>query len=168
MALIKNEAFEGYILEVRGQNVILDASLAILYGTDTKALNQAVKRNLARFPNSFMFQLSKEEKQEVVTNCDHLKKLKFSRTLPYAFTEHGAIMLASILNSEIAIQTSIKIVQAFVKMRNFLANNNQVFEKINKLEKKVGKHDENFKALFIIVKDLIAKPKAKTNKVGFL
>ena len=168
MVLVKNEAFEDHILELRGQSIILDASLAILYRTDTKVLNQAVKRNYARFPSEFMFQLTKEEKQEVVTNCDHLKNLKFSRTLPYAFTEHGAIMLASILNSDTAIKTSIKIVKAFIKMRNFLVNNNNLFERLSKLEKKVGKHDENFKALFIVIQGLTTKPRSKTNKVGFI
>lgn len=79
---------------------MLDADLAVLYGVSTKALNQAVKRNKARFPQDFMFRLTKKEKLEVVTNCDHLERLKFSRTLPFAFTEHGTIMLANVLNSE--------------------------------------------------------------------
>jgi len=95
-SVIPVEAIELRILLIRGQKVMLDADLAEMYGVPTRALNQAVKRNLNRFPADFMFQLSKEEKHEVVTNCDHLVKLKFSKALPYAFTEHGALMAASI------------------------------------------------------------------------
>lgn len=90
---------------------MLDADLAALYGVLTKVLNQAVKRNKERFPVDFVFQLTKEEKDEAVTNCDHLKRLKFSPTLPYVFTEHGAIMLATILNSSVAVQASIQVVR---------------------------------------------------------
>ena len=97
--LVPVDAIEGKILLIRGQKVMVDADLAKLYGVPTKVLNQAVKRNKERFPIDFMFQLTKEEKAKVVTNCDHLKKLKFSPNLPYVFTEHGTIMLATILKS---------------------------------------------------------------------
>ena len=93
------DQIEPCILLIRGQRVMLDADLAGLYGTTTKAINQAVRRNPERFPADFRFELSAAEKQEVVTNCDHLARLRFSRTLPYAFTEHGAIMAASVLNT---------------------------------------------------------------------
>ena len=92
------------ILTIRSQKVLLDADLAAIYGVPTKALNQAVKRNADRFPNDFLFQLTDEEKQEVVTNCDHLARLKFSKTRPYAFTEHGALMAANVLNSPEAVK----------------------------------------------------------------
>jgi hypothetical protein len=92
--LIPGEMIERKIFLIRGEKVMLDADLAALYGVTTKRLNEQVKRNRARFPNDFMFQLTEEEKAEVVANCDHLKRLKFSPALPYAFTEHGAIMLA--------------------------------------------------------------------------
>ncbi len=95
------------ILLIRGQRVMLDADLAELYRVPTKALNQAVKRNPARFPSDFMFRLTRREKQEVVTNCDHLRNLKFSPVLPSAFTEHGALMLASVLNSRRAVEVSV-------------------------------------------------------------
>jgi hypothetical protein len=88
---------ESRILLVRGQKVMIDADLVELYGVPTKALNQAVKSNIQRFPSDFMFQLTDSEKREVVTNCDHLAKLKFSKSLPYAFTEHGAIQAANVL-----------------------------------------------------------------------
>ena len=103
--LIPIDMIERKILLIRGEKVMLDADLAALYGVTTKRLNEQVKRNRERFPNDFMFQLTEEEKAEVVANCDHLKRLKFSPALPYAFTEHDAIMLASVLNSPLAVQT---------------------------------------------------------------
>ncbi len=112
--LIPVEMIERKILLIRGEKVMLDADLAALYGVTTKRLNEQVKRNRERFPNDFMFQLTEEEKAEVVANCDHLKRPKFSHALPYAFTEYGAIMLASVLNSPIAVQTSVLVVRAFV------------------------------------------------------
>ena len=93
---------------IRGQKVMLDTDLADLYKILTKALNQAVKRNKDRFPREFVFQLTKREKAEVVTNCDHHRRLKFSRTLPYAFTEHGSLMLANVLNSPVAVHLNIQ------------------------------------------------------------
>ena len=102
-SIIPVERIERAILLIRGQKVMLDADLAALYGVTTKRLNEQVKRNRDRFPYDFMFQLTQEEKGEVVANCDHLKKLKFSPSLPYAFTEHGVVMLASILNSIVAV-----------------------------------------------------------------
>jgi len=93
---------------------MLDADLAEAYGTSTKALNRAVKRNRGRFPSDFMFQLTRREKAEVVTNCDHLRRLKYSARLPFAFTEHGAVMIASVLNSSIAVQASIAVVRASI------------------------------------------------------
>ncbi|MDA8090652.1 MAG: ORF6N domain-containing protein [Nitrospiraceae bacterium] len=95
-ALMPGEMIEKKILFIRGEKVMLDMDLAVLYGVTTKRLNEQVKRNRARFPEDFMFQLTESEKAEVVANCDHLKKLKFSPNLPYAFTEHGAIMAATI------------------------------------------------------------------------
>ncbi len=97
--------------------MILDTDLAKLYGVTTKRLNEQVKRNRERFPEDFMFQLTPEERSEVVANCDHLSKLKFSPVLPCAFTEHGAIMAASILNTPRAIETSVLVVRAFVRLR---------------------------------------------------
>jgi hypothetical protein len=111
---------ENRILLIRGEKVIIDADLAEFYGVATKRLNEQVKRNVNRFPADFMFQLTKEEKSEVVANCDHLKNLKYSKTLPYAFTEHGAIMAASVLNMQRAIEVSVFIVRAFVKFRQFI------------------------------------------------
>jgi hypothetical protein len=120
-SLVPVEHVQGKILLLRGETVILDSDLATLYGVATKRLNEQVKRNAGRFPSDFMFQLTRDERDEVVANCDHLGKLKYSPTLPYAFTEHGAIMVASVLNSEQAVQASIFVVRAFVKLRQMLA-----------------------------------------------
>ena len=128
------ENIENLILNVRGKQVMLDRDLARLYGVETKVLNQAVKRNIERFPERFMFQLTDDEKNKVVTNCDHLKDLRFSYQNPYAFTEHGVTMLASVLKSDIAVQISIKIVDAFVAMRHALPNYNQLFTRIENIE----------------------------------
>ena len=117
---------EGRILVIRGQRVIVDADLAELYGTSTKSLNQAARRNRDRFPGDFVFQLTGEEKAEVVTVCDHLKKLRFSSTLPYAFTEHGAIMAASVLNKPLAVEVSVYVVRAFVRLREMLVTNTEL------------------------------------------
>ncbi len=165
--LINKILIEDLILEIRGQKVMLDADLAVLYGTTTKALNQAVKRNLQRFPVDFMFKLTLMEKEEV-TNCDLLKQVKFSNTLPYVFTEHGALMLASVLNSDIAINTSVQITRAFVRMRSLLASNKELAEKINKLEQTVSIHDEKIREVLDVIKKLILAPEPKNkNKVGF-
>ncbi|MDR1739986.1 MAG: ORF6N domain-containing protein [Bacteroidales bacterium] len=117
MELIRLNDVNSKIVTVRGQNVILDSDVAELYGVETKAVNQAVKRNLDKFPDGYIFLLSENEKTEVVTNCDHLKKLKFSPELPKAFTEKGLYMLATILKSPQAIQTTIAIIEVFTKIR---------------------------------------------------
>jgi len=144
-ALVPAEIIERKILLIRGQKVMLDADLAEIYSVPTKVLNQAVKRNRDRFPDDFMFQLTKEEKEEVVTNCDHLSKLKFSPSLPNAFTEHGAIMVATILNSPIAVKSSIQVVRAFVRLREMIATNKELARKLDALEKK---YDAQFKVVF--------------------
>ena len=125
---------ENKILVIRGQQVMLDRDLAELYGVETKVLNQAVKRNIERFPKDFMFVISKTEKDEVVTNCDHLQALKFSPTLPFAFTEQGVAMLSSVLKSQKAVEVNIQIMRAFVSMRHFLHNNAQIFTEINTIK----------------------------------
>ena len=103
-AIVPVGKIEQRILLIRGEKVIIDTDLAEFYGVPTKRLNEQVKRNKARFPDDFMFQLSAKEKTEVVANCDHLSKLKYSKALPYAFTEHGSIMAASVLNSKRAVE----------------------------------------------------------------
>ena len=120
-SIIPVENIERTILLIRGEKVILDVDLAALYGVSTKRLNQQVNRNPARFPGDFMFQLTNEERSQVVTICNHLGNLKYSSTLPRAFSEHGAIMAASVLNTPRAVEMSVFVVRAFVRLRNFLA-----------------------------------------------
>jgi hypothetical protein len=128
------EAIENLILNIRGKQVMLDRDLARLYGVETKVLNQAVKRNIERFPERFMFQLTDDEKIKVVTICDHLNDLRFSYQNPYAFTEQGVSMLSAVLKSKIAVNISIKIMDAFVAMRHTLLNNDQLFNRIESIE----------------------------------
>lgn len=127
---------EGRILTIRGQRVMIDSDLADLYGVPTKALNQAVKRNAQRFPSDFMFQLNAAEKAEVVTNCDHLSKLKFSKTFPFAFTEFGAIALANVLASTQAIEMGIYVVRAFVQLRQAASIHADLAKRLLELEMK--------------------------------
>jgi hypothetical protein len=122
------------ILTIRDQRVILDADLAAIYGVTTKRLNEQVKRNQDRFPMDFAFQLSSGEKAEVVAICDHLARLKFSPVLPRAFTEHGAVMAANVLNSPQAIQMSVFVVRAFLKMRTALTDTRELTRKLAALE----------------------------------
>ncbi|MBK5102463.1 MAG: ORF6N domain-containing protein, partial [Desulfobacteraceae bacterium] len=149
---------------IHGQKVILDADLAKLYGVTTKRLNQQVKRNRDRFPEDFMFQLTTEEKAEVVANCDHLSRLKFSPAFPYAFTEHGAIMAASVLNTPRAIEASIFVVRAFVKLREMLATHKELERKLIPLEET---YDEQFKVVFEAIRALMSPPEKPRKPIGF-
>lgn len=128
------EPVNDLILTLRSQPVLVDADLAALYGVTTKALNQAVQRNIERFPKDFKFQLNQEEKDELVTNCDRFKRLKHSSTLPQAFTEQGVAMLSAVLRSETAVKTSISIMNAFVAMRQFIQTNNTLMQRMSSLE----------------------------------
>jgi hypothetical protein len=161
---LSTEDVERRILIIRGEKVILDADLAQLYGVSTKRLNEQVKRNQGRFPDDFMFQLTEPEKMEVVANCDHLRKLKFSPTRPYAFTEHGAIMAANVLNSEGAVKASVQVVRAFIKLRQMLASNAELARKLTELE---SKYDRQFKKVFDAIRQLMTPPVRKRKPIGF-
>lgn len=165
--VVRTTLVEELIFIIRGQRVMLDSDLADLYGVATRALNQAVRRNRERFPVDFMFQITAEEKQEVITNCDHLNKLKFSPALPYAFTEHGAIMLASVLNSERAIEASVYVVRAFVRLRELLTTHKAVALKLAELERKVIGHDQDIRAVVEAIRQLMTVPEAKKRRIGF-
>jgi hypothetical protein len=159
---------EQRILMIRGEKVIIDADLAEFYGVPTKRLNEQVKRNKGRFPEDFMFQLNADEKSEVVAKCDHLEKLKFSKVLPYAFTEHGAIMAASILNSPQATEVSIFIVRAFVKLRQAISEHKELTRKISQIERHLSGHDEQINAIIKTIKQLIQPaPVPKKRRIGF-
>lgn len=138
---------EKRIIVIRGGQMIVDQDVAQLYNVTTKRLNQQVNRNLARFPDSFLFILTKEECNGVVANCDHLKSLKFRPTLPYAFTEQGIAQLSAVLHSKKAIETSIKIIDAFVAMRRFLIQNANILMRIANLEKHQIETDEKIDAI---------------------
>ncbi len=133
--LIPIEIIENKIFVIRKQRIMLDRDLAKLYDVQTYRLNEAVKRNLKRFPDEFMFQLNDNEKNEVIANCDNLKILKYSPSNPYAFTEHGIVMLASVLNSERAIIINVQIVRAFVKLREMTLAHKDLSQRVNELEK---------------------------------
>mgnify|MGYP001560717157 CR=1 FL=1 len=163
--IIPLETIERRILLIRGHKVMIDADLADIYGVTTKRLNEQVKRNRDRFPEDFMMQLTEKEKAEVVANCDHLKKLKYSPALPNVFTEHGAIMIATILNSPVAVQASIQVVRAFVKLREMLATHKDLARKLNEMEKK---YDAQFKVVFDAIRQLMTPPETKRKRIGFL
>jgi len=143
---------------------MLDMDLSELYGVSTKRLNEQLRRNLERFPEDFMFRLRPEEKDEVVANCDHLVRLKYSPSLPYAFTEHGALMLASILKSPQAVAASIHVVRAFVRLREILSNHRDLAKKLESLEKK---YDTKFKIIFDAIRELMRPPHPAGTRIGF-
>ena len=130
---IAASTIETKILKIRDMYVMIDRDLAELYGTETKVLNQAVKRNIERFPKDFMFALRKEEKDQLVTDCDRFNALKHSSTLPYAFTEQGVAMLSSVLKTSTAVNVNIQIMRAFVSMRHFQQGNAQIFSELKSI-----------------------------------
>jgi len=163
--LVPQTRVEQTILVIRGQNVIIDSDLAELYGVTTMALNQAIKRNSGRFPEDFAFRLTPLEKEKVITNCDHLAKLKYSRVMPQAFTEYGALMAATVLNSAQAEAMSLLIVRTFVKLRQLLADNAGLSRRLDDLEKK---YDSQFQVVFDAIRQLLTPPVEKPkNRIGF-
>ena len=165
--MIPDEVVITKILLIRGKKVMIDKDIAELYGVQTKRLNEQVKRNNKRFPDDFMFQLTQEEKDEVVANCDHLKTLKYSPNLPFVFTEYGAVMLASVLNSDRAIDVNIQIVRIFTRLKEMLLTNKDILLKLEQLENKVSGHDENIKLIFEYLKKLLTPPQEPRKRIGF-
>ena len=163
--MIPIERIEQAILLIRGQKVMLDADLAVLYEVPTKALNQAVKRNERRFPPDFMFRLTKKEKGELVTNCDRFERLKHSSALPRAFTEQGVSMLSSVLKSDRAIDVNVEIMRAFVRLRQLMATHTDLARKLTALEQK---YDKQFKVVFDAIRQLMAPPAKPRKKIGFI
>lgn len=167
-SLVPAERIERSILLIRRHRVLLDADLASMYGVSTKALNQAVTRNLGRFPDDFMFRLTRAEKKEVVTHCDHLAQLKFSASLPLAFTEEGVAMLSAVLRSRVAIEVSIQIMRAFVRLRQLIASNDQLRHKVDLIERKLADHDGHFAAVFDAIRALMSEePTPEKSRIGF-
>ena len=162
---------ETSILVLRGQRVILAADLAKIYGVETRALNQAVKRNRERFPDDFTFRLTREEAEAITHSRSQsviLKRGENIKYLPYVFTEHGAIMAANVLNSPHAVRMSIYVVRAFIRLRHTVAFQKEIMVKLDELERKVTAHDSNIKTLFATVRQLMALPEPMKRKIGFL
>ena len=163
-AVIPVEQIESIILLIRGQKVILDHGLAELYGVTTGNLNKAVKRNIDRFPNDFMFQLTAEEYKSLRFHFGILEKGRHSKYLPYAFTEQGVAMLSSVLKSKRAVQVNIEIIRAFVRLRRMLSAHKGLERKLIAVEKK---YDEQFKVVFDAIRALMAPPEKPRKKIGF-
>lgn len=167
--LIELNTIKDYIFTIRGKRVMIDRDLAQLYGVETKKLNQAVKRNIDRFPQDFMFQLTNEEQNELVTNCDHLKNLKYSYQNAYAFTEHGVTMLSSVLNSKRAIEINIQVVRAFISLRQYALEHKDLTQQIQELQHyfiNYCKENEADKQEIYKAIDLLMD-RTKPNKIGF-
>ncbi|MBI5094966.1 MAG: ORF6N domain-containing protein [Candidatus Hydrogenedentes bacterium] len=164
--IIPAEQLTGMIVFIRGQDVVLDADLAALYGVPTKRFNEQIKRNKDRFPDDFMFQLTREDiaslrSQYATSSSGHGGR----RYLPYAFTEHGALMAANVLNSPAAVQASIQVVRAFVRFRRLIATDEDLARKLAVPEKK---YDKNFKVIFDTLRALMTPPESRRRAIGFL
>ena len=167
------QSLQNKIYEIRGQKIMLDFDLAILYGTETRILKQAVKRNKERFPKDFMFQLTKKEWQELITNCDNLPDaVKFSPALPLAFMEHGVTMLASVLKSKKATQMNISIIRAFIALKQFALNYKELAEQIKELKETTGNHNLQLNQIYTALKNLLTEKAQQKNwqdreRIGF-
>ncbi len=169
-SVVPIERIESRILLVRGHKVLLDADLAALYGVGTKRFNEQVRRNAARFPEDFMFRLSAEEWDSLRSQFATLKtgRGQHRKYLPLAFTEHGAIMAATILNSPRATEVSVYIVRAFVRLRELLASNKELARRLDQLEKKLGSHDQAIAGLVNTIRNLMSPPELKRRPIGFV
>ena len=169
-AMIPVEVIKGKIYLIRGQKVLLDSDLAILYGIDTANLNKAVKRNLDRFPGDFMIQLTDEEATALRFQIGMSKTSGRGgrRYVPYVFTEQGVAMLSSVLNSERAVQINIAIMRAFVQLRDLAASSRVLAKRLDELEKKYDSHDKQFVAVFDAIRQLMVPPEVKNKRtIGF-
>ncbi len=159
---------ESLIVVIRGQRVILAADLAHIYGVQTRGLNQAIKRNVKKFPDDFMFRLTRREAEKISRSRSQsviMTRGQNIKYLPYAFTEYGAIMAANVLNSPRAVQMSVFVVRAFVRLRQMIASHKNLTRRLNELEKK---YDAQFKVVFDAIRQLMTPPEAKKRKIGFL
>ena len=157
--ILKINEILNHIYTIRGVQVMLDRDLAKMYQVDTKILNRAVKRNINRFPDKFRFQITKKEFHNLRSHIDTSSEHGGRRYLPYVFTEQGVSMLSAILRSDVAIEISIQIINAFVEMRKFIATNAGIFQRIDKLEQKQIKTDEKFEQIFKALENKSIKPK---------
>lgn len=154
---------------VRGQRIMLDSDLAEVYGVTTKRLNEQVRRNASRFPKDFVFQLNEDEFESLRSQFATSTSPRGGRRyLPYAFTEHGAVMLASVLNSQTAVEASIVVVRAFVKMRAMLALHQDLADRVQELEKVSNYHGQKFKVVSDLLESIMRDPKYLKRKIGFV
>lgn len=164
---VSEETIVEKIYIIRGQKVMLDRDLADMYAVPTFRLNEAVKRNISRFPEDFMFQLTKDEYSSLRSQFAILEKGKHSKYLPHAFTEQGVAMLSSVLNSETAIQVNIQIIRLFTKMKQLILDNKDLWLKIEKIEQHLIKNDEEIKTIFAYLKKLLIQENKPRNPIGF-
>jgi hypothetical protein len=165
--LIPEERIESKIYIIRGQKVMIDRDLAQLYGVKTKNLNKAVSRNPKRFPDDFMFQLTKEEYDALRFQTGTLQKGRHSKYLPYAFTEQGVAMLSSVLRSDRAIIVNVAIMRAFVKLKRIMSTHKDISRKLKELENKYDKHDGQIQSIFEAIRKMIAYEEKPKKKIGF-
>jgi hypothetical protein len=165
--IIPIERIAHAILMLRNQRVMLDYDLAVLYGVETRALKQAVRRNPDRFPRDFMFELSEQEIDMMVSQFVTPDRRKFGGAKPMAFTEQGIAMLSSVLNSERAVKVNIAIMRAFVKLREALETNRELARKFSELEQRVGKHDEEIAAILEAIRQLMTPLEKPRREIGF-
>lgn len=163
---VSEETILEKIYIIRGQKVMLDRDLAEMYSVEVRVLNQAVKRNVTRFPDDFMFQINRDEFQNLKSQIV-ISSWGGSRTLPYVFTEQGVAMLSSVLNSETAIQVNIQIIRLFTKMKQVLLDNKDLWMKIEKIEQHLIKNDEEIKKVFAYLKKLLIQENKPRNPIGF-
>jgi len=166
-SIIPVESIVSMIVFLRDEKVLLDRDLAGLYGVETKVLKQAVRRNIKRFPDDFMFELTKDEKQSLRSQNVTLKRGQHSKYLPFAFTEQGVAMLSSVLNSDRAIDVNIAIMRAFVQLRKLMTSHNELANRLAELERHLKGHDDQIQAIFEAIQQLIAPPETKKKKIGF-
>ncbi|MDO9529331.1 MAG: ORF6N domain-containing protein [Syntrophales bacterium] len=164
---VPTELIVNKIAFLRSEKVLLDYDLAKLYGVETKVLKQAVRRNIKRFPDDFMFELTKEENRSLRSQNVTLKRGQHSKYSPFAFTEQGVAMLSSVLNSERAIEVNIAIMRAFVQLRKMIASNNKLAQKLAELEQHLESHDEQIQAIFEAIRQLMTPPAKPRKKIGF-
>ena len=168
-AIVTATNIESKIYTIRGQGVMIDSNLAEMYGVETKRLKEQVKRNIERFPDDFMFQLTSEETVALSRSQNAtLKQGQNVKYLPFAFTEHGVLMLSSVLRSEQAIEVNISIMRVYSKMKELLILNKDVLLKLEKLEKSTDNNNKDIQTIFSYIKKLIEQPaKEKTTRIGF-
>ena len=165
--LVHDDLVADKIYFIRGQKVMLDKDLAELYGVETRVLKQAVRRNLERFPKDFMFELTKQEHQSLRSHSVTIKRGEHSKYLPFAFTEHGILMLSSVLNSKKAIQVNIQIMRIFMHIREMMLNNKDVLLEVEKLKQELATTKGDVRKIFEVLKQLIYKEETPKRQIGF-